>query len=325
MVCQDDKRKIPIGEPYNPVSDGHNRQAPQFLDGQHGALDHTISKMSITPSCNFFNTVPTSTAGSFYNGSAVITLKDSVWQPSNPMRHTREFLDELYERYDFENESESPKVLMKYHDGGSDHNDTNAWAQLATIIEWISTGVDLLVSERCVPGQSYINPAERVFASLNLALQVASLERTVSEPEVEQLIKHAGSMNQIRTIATRNPSSNLERHLLNSTEAPRQMIGDLFKKCKYGEEMVEVGEAADTAKINELFKECMAVIDDTITMEDVKPLHKMATKFPKLKDFTDKHCNFSTYMFQVKKCGEPECPYCKPPKLSKDEFKAFIR
>ena len=62
MVCQDDKRKIPIGEPYNPVSDGHNRQAPQFLNGPHGALDHTISKMSTTPSCNFFNTAPTSTA-----------------------------------------------------------------------------------------------------------------------------------------------------------------------------------------------------------------------------------------------------------------------
>ena len=324
MVCQDDKRKIPIGEPYNPVSDGHNRQAPQFLGGQHGALDHTISKMSITPSCNFFNEVPTSTEGSFYQGSAVITLKDSVWQPSNPMRHTCEFLNELYERYDVHNDTELA-VLMKYHDGGSDHNDTNAWAQLATIIEWIHTGVDLLVSERCVPGQSYINPAERVFASLNLALQVVSLERSVCWPEVEQLIKHAGSMNQIRTIASRNPSVPVEAELSEATRAPRKMIGALFQKCKFGEEMVEVGEAAPHTKMKEVFEECMAVIDKDITMEDVKPLQKMATKFPKLKDFTDKHCNFSTYMFQVKKCGEIECPYCKPPKLAEEQFKAFIR
>ena len=145
MICQDDKRKIQIGEPHNPVSDGHNRQAPQFLDGNHGALDHTLSKMSMTPSCNFFNELPDSIQGSFYQGTAVITIKDSVWQPSSPIRHTVEFLTALHERYDVQHNKELA-LLMKYHDGGTDHNDTNAWGQLAVIIEWMHTGVDMVVS-----------------------------------------------------------------------------------------------------------------------------------------------------------------------------------
>ena len=324
MICQDDKRKIQIGEPHNPVSDGHNRQAPQFLDGNHGALDHTLSKMSMTPSCNFFNELPDSIEGSFYQGIAVITIKGSVWQPSSPIRHTVGFLTALYERYDVQ-QNKQLAVLMKYHDGGTDHNDTNAWSQLAVIIEWIHTGVDMVVSERCVPGQSYINPAERVFASLNLALQVVSLERSVCSQEVEQQIKHASSMNAIRTIASRNPALPIQAELFESTREPRDIVAKLFEKCQFGGEAVQTSPAAALSDCGKLWTECMKRIDENITMEDVQPMHKMHAKFPKLKEFCDKHCHFSTYMFQVKKCGDIECPYCLPPKLPDDQFKAWIR
>ena len=44
---------------------------------------------------------------------------------------------------------------------------------------------DLLVAGRCAPGQSWMNPVERIMSLLNLALQNVALERDASSMEVE--------------------------------------------------------------------------------------------------------------------------------------------
>ena len=57
-------------------------------------------------------------------------------------------------------------VILKYHDGGADHNITFASVQLASIVEFLVTGVDFYVSMRTIPGQSWTNPAERLALTL---------------------------------------------------------------------------------------------------------------------------------------------------------------
>jgi hypothetical protein len=298
MCCQDDKTKVPVGEPNNPVAaTSVPGKAPQRLEKQHGALDHDVSKFSIVPSANFFIDIPDSVQGSFYMGQPWITLKDATFQMSHPLRHTVEFLHLLYTEYDPPNQA-SLALVLKYHDGGADHNVTHAWVQLCCIIEWLHSEVDLLLSERCVPGQSYIDPAERTFSKLNLALQCTSLERDRAPKEVEQLIPHANSMAAIRKVAEENPSVPVKEELLKCMEKPMQELTHLFGKVRYGGNQFKIGKMASDVSMQTVF-DTIHKIDSGITMDDVKAMHQMHKKFPKLKEFCDTHCSFSTYMCQV--------------------------
>jgi hypothetical protein len=298
MVCQDDKTKVPVGEMGNPVAATQvPGRAPQHLDATHGALDHDISKFSIIPSANFFIDIPETVQGSFYMGAPYVTLKDATFQKSSPLRHTVECLHLFYTKYDVLSD---PKlaILLKYHDGGCDHNDSHAWVQICCIIEWLHTGMDLLVSERCVPGQSYLDPAERTFSKLNCALQCTSLERTRSPREVEQLIHHTGSMSAVRKVAEDNPSVPVQEELLKSMQQPIQELTHLFQKVQYGGNLVKVGKVADDISMQTVF-DTIHKIDPEITMADVQVMHEMHKKFPALKEFCASHCRFSTYMCQV--------------------------
>ncbi len=57
---------------------------------------------------------------SFYRGSAHVSLKDSIFQPSNAERHAVELIN-LLESVAAENSAPSP-VLFVMTDGGPDHN-----------------------------------------------------------------------------------------------------------------------------------------------------------------------------------------------------------
>jgi hypothetical protein len=221
-------------------------------------------------------------------GTPCITIKDAVWQQSGPLRHSAEFLSLLYEHFDVHN-NPSAAVLLKYHDGGGDHNDTHPWQQICSIIEWLHTKMDLLTSERTVPGQSYIDPAERVFSPLNMALQCTALERERTSPEVEQLTKHASSMNAIRAIAQNNGSVPVAASLLESTRKVRKQVADLFKKVVFGGEQIDIGKVASNEDMQRLF-DTIHTIDPNITQADVAPMHKMYKKFPKLEEFCKSHC-----------------------------------
>ena len=95
----------------------------------------------------------------------------------------------------------SPKpILVKYHDGGSDHKDTNGAVRMATIIEFLKDDRDYLLSMRCVPGQSFKDPAEHVMSVCNLAQQCTALDRRSMSPEEEAAIKNANSMAAIREV-----------------------------------------------------------------------------------------------------------------------------
>ena len=63
------------------------------------ALDHDFSAYSLTPSVTLRIDLPsdvlTIDPGSFYKGACILTLKDSILQASNPLRHAAELLAKL--------------------------------------------------------------------------------------------------------------------------------------------------------------------------------------------------------------------------------------
>ena len=92
----DDKAKIPIGEPSTPEAvTTHNRRALSTKKATQEASDHNYHVGNFTPSVNLVCAIPETIDESFYTGQIHVGIKDSVFEPSNSMRHVVELLSIL--------------------------------------------------------------------------------------------------------------------------------------------------------------------------------------------------------------------------------------
>lgn len=82
------------------------------LNSSFQVLDHDFSRCSITPSVVFKVSIPESVDQSWYQGSVYVGLKDSVFQPSSPYRHSAELKELISSRIP------SKEVMAIYSDGG---------------------------------------------------------------------------------------------------------------------------------------------------------------------------------------------------------------
>ena len=94
-----------------------------------------------------------------------VGLKDSVFQGSDPIRHTIELIKVLRAEY-----NQLPPYLVIFSDGGSDHNITFLYVQCALLALFRILDLDILNVGRCAPNHGYINSAERCMSLLNIGL-----------------------------------------------------------------------------------------------------------------------------------------------------------
>lgn len=89
----DDKAIVPVGEPGQVVSTGvraHHGGLGVSDPRQNLALDHNFHVAGIVPSVCFVVDVPENSKDSFYNGTVHATVKEKVFEPSSPLRHSTE-------------------------------------------------------------------------------------------------------------------------------------------------------------------------------------------------------------------------------------------
>lgn len=167
FLCGDDKHKINVGEMGFPI--GAAVKTRRVIVGEGEVLckgDHDFSRFSLIPSVNLRIDIPETVEGSFYQGDTMVTIKCAITQPSSAARHVAESAYALPD----------PKpIRLKYHDGGCDRNDSHGTVVLANIAEFLINDLDYMVSMRCVPHQSYKDPAEHVMSTLNLGQQCLAL------------------------------------------------------------------------------------------------------------------------------------------------------
>lgn len=129
---------------------------------------------------------------------------------------------------------------MKYHDGGCDRNDSHGSVVVANIAEFLLNDLDYMVSMRCVPHQSYKDPAEHIMATLNLGQQCLALARSSMSREEEELIKSANSMNAIRrVIGSEADGRFLTEAIRLSTKECIRNLADIYQNCVFAGGMCE--------------------------------------------------------------------------------------
>ena len=89
FICLDDKHKVKIGEPDFPVASAERgRRVPVSYEEVFTAGDHDFTKFGIIPSVIFIVDIPDEISDSWYAGDIFVGLKDPVFEPSSPIRHT---------------------------------------------------------------------------------------------------------------------------------------------------------------------------------------------------------------------------------------------
>ena len=195
MAFMDDKHLIKVGEPGCPVAAVDRGKAVLVAkDTPLTVADHDFTKLKLTPSAVQLCGIPDTIDKSFYSGRIFVTLKDSVFEASSPLRHMME-LSQVFKQAGI-NTILKPIVLL-YTDGGPDHRSTYVSVQASLICFFLRHNLDLLVAARTAPMNSYRNPAERAMALLNLALYGVGTMCQVLPPDLEKIVTGLNSMKAI--------------------------------------------------------------------------------------------------------------------------------
>eukprot|EP00117_Sycon_ciliatum_P041383 scpid20457/ scgid30282/ len=287
FLCMDDKAKVPVGEPDRPTSTNVRSKATYVEENEQlTAMDHDLTKCSLTPSVILRCDIPDMAEGSFYRGQVDVRVKDSVFEPSNPFRH----MAELRASACFDG-AVCPPIAFVYTDGGVDHRVTCRSVQLAYIALFIKEDLDLLVAGRTCPGHSFANPAERVMATLNLGLQNAAFARVRMTDESESRIKSANSMAAVRTAAEQYPD--VKQDWKQSIEPVKEHVEQRFRRLVYSGTQVRAPDLVADEDVRAIITHLWPDVDlAKLTAKDLSG--KLG-----LQKFLDSHCRIRQYTFQV--------------------------
>ena len=296
----DDKATIDYGEPGHLLSTGvRGRTSITPSSSLLGALDHDVKKRGhIIPSVILNVDIPEDISESFYRGQVSVSLKDSVFNPSNCFRTVDEMIHVVLESCS-EKDLNDLKSLFLMTDGGSEHKVTYHSVKIALIAAFKKLRLDRLIAMRCAPNQSYTNIVERMMSLLNICYQNIALER--DETEKEDIIKKCKTLGELRSKTHLKPDweqsvQNIITTLGSRTE--RMALKDIpFKTFKSSEMELEN------------FINTTALIDPSLpTKIASKKLAKTdLTHAEKYHEFLRTHCNEGEYAFQIRRCCDVNC------------------
>ena len=271
------------------------------------ALDHDMCKCSITPSVILrVHQEQPSVEKSFVCGKVTTCLNDSAFQTSSPFRHAAMMVKM------FENDPlPVPNILLKYSDGGTDQRNTLESVRCATICLFKELNFDMVIAARCAPGQSYMNPAERVMSILNIGLQTCATERRAMDEKTESLLKRCSSVANVRSLAEKNHE--IKQKWLESVEPVQAVIRSRFRRLNLKEEPITVIDPVTDQDIG-ILKRHLRGLFPTLDLNKLQKLH--TRKNQAYMTWKSNHCHETNYTFQVRKCQDLSC--CSPTEVDAD-------
>ena len=301
VFCCDDKAKVHVGEPTTPISTGvRGRKSIAPLSTTLEALDHDMHKSSLTPNVVLKCDIPDTLDNSFVRGNVYYTVSDSVFQSSSPFRHGV-MLKNIVSNF-----PDMPPVLMKYTDGGTDQRNNLEAVKIATICLFKELDLDHVITARCAPGHSFVNPAERIMSILNIALQNCATERSPCEdPSIEAQFKKCHSMADVRKLHSEH--AEIKDAWLVSMKNVQEMISERFSRLELKDKAFQ---NVDTITDDEIlhFQRHISELFPGIEISKLQKAH--TDKIESYNKWKKIHCNEEHYAFQVKKCDNTLC--CSP-------------
>ena len=305
----DDKSKVPIGEPGLPVSTGvRGKKTLAPSDITMAAMDHDNTKASLTPSVYLQCDIPDSIGETFLRGKVYTVVNDSVFQGSNPFRHAQTMLNLVRL-----NEEHRVPILFKFTDGGTDQRNNLQLVQLASICIFKELNLDMFITARCAPGQSWTNPAERIMSILNIGLQNCATERKRVDENNEAAIKKCGSMAELREAVKKTPT--IKEAWADSVKHVQDTFSGRFKRLALKEEPFTVLDPVKDEEIDNI-KSRLGELFPEIDFTKTQKAH--ITKLKRFQEWKRMHTRERHYCFQIRKCEDETC--CSPRQLDPEKL-----
>ena len=325
-VSNDDKCKVPTGEPANPVGANVRPMAatPVALPARLLAMDHSWHRASVIPTVTLLTDLEHAfETNKWRNGQVVLVVKDSVLEQSSAFRNAAELAATILAT------CTSPIIIDKRTDGGPEQNMTFGSVQLADIALWKKTGADLLIHQRPAADCSWVNEVEGVMPLLNLALQHMATERLRMDPEFEALLANEGSMSAIREkiasiqdAAKRKAAEDAWLASLHAQGSPIAQLEKRFRRLVHTSRPVKIQPVATAEDITAMHALVQQI--DPAWMPAMTT--KLALlKLPTLQRFFKTHVITDKYIICVHKCGKPDCEFnCGPLRMPSAAFDELI-
>ena len=316
VFAHDDKALVQCGPPGIAV---RALQGPQHPTVQQpglvsNAADHdAVGRSSFVPSVTLHIDVPETVTGSWCSGSVALTVKDSTLEPSSPLRH---LVESFCKNRKLGVDLSRRPIQLHFADGGADHHIGHAKVQLAWMmyfLHYAPLGLDCIICLRCAGGLSWVNPAERVMAALNLGLYGVSLSRdALANPVLERRLESAGGNKARRLLLSEEPS--MRAMWTAAIARPRRELCDLMAQVEYSDEKMRMVEVADSSAI---VKSLSAQMEKLFRINFDKETGKSLLANADYQAFCKDHVFCSPYMFVVVKCGKESCRFvwCHRPTL----------
>ena len=311
LQSSDEKKAVPVGNAGNLVQAVEKTcKVMTQVDGRWVSLDHGWSMNNIVPSAVLQIDIPESVDGSWYEGTLVVFNKDKTFGNEDAAsRHTvegaiaRQFCLGEQRREDAERQTaqawrafQGPAIIAQIHDGAADYNMLNGGALLAHLVDYFSSGADLVISFRFCPYQSYLDPVEHCMSLLNLGLQAVALARDMMPPELERELKGCSSMKDVRKKALMKPQ--IRAAVLAAMEAPIQLVNSRFDQLEWTENPVTCLPPATEEELEDAW-ELLLAIDETIKKGGTAAA--VLSSKENLQEFLSTHTQQRTYMVQTLK------------------------
>ncbi|PKK47239.1 hypothetical protein RhiirC2_833998 [Rhizophagus irregularis] len=152
-------------------------------------------------------------------------------------------------------------------------------------------------------------------STLNIGLQGVALKRDQMSPGSEALFETANTLDDIRKKA--QESNELTSELKESITNIQNLLNNRTERLLFKDKKFRCHEPANEERIAALF-ESISDIDSTLRIEETT--QAQIRRHPTLVEFINTHCRARAYSFQIKKCNNPTCLYCKPIRLPLSEF-----
>ncbi|CAG8582105.1 15847_t:CDS:10, partial [Gigaspora rosea] len=279
---------LPIGESVNTSTGIHNKKFIVFQETSLVACDHDFTKLSLTPFVIFFCNIPQSIEESFYSGKVFVSFKDTVFHPSNAIRHATEF----YHVISTNCFNIIPPILCLYTDSGPDHRIVFSSVQISLICLFLHGNFDMLIAMRTAPYHSWTNPAERIMSILNLGLQGVALVRDTMSSESKIEFAKLDTLSEIRAAAKTN--SILQNDLQKCIECIQHLLKEHIERLVLHNEPFQFYIPVDEIDIDEFF-DMILLIDWTLKISETTS-NILSKK--KLQQFMQAHCRYRQYAFQ---------------------------
>lgn len=153
-----------------------------------------------------------------------------------------------------------------------------------------------------------------------MGLQCVGLARSKMAEEMEAEVSKCNNLSELRKMAS--SVDGFREAVIDSISPVKALLSSIFVRLKYHDQIVLMFESASVNEIDEFWSNILAIDS---SLKQGKYTKQNIGEHTDIVGFISHCCRASHYTFDILKCGEEGCKFCKPIRLPSQVFSQLKR